>query len=113
MRKAFLRLLLTMFKNWEHTVKVQYVYNLRIVKTEKVTAVIVNMWGQKKMSIYFYYMPEKIFLGYTTIFDITAKHHGKVFRIITKIIKRIEEDEVYRHYRIRRWEYACSKRDGK
>lgn len=113
MRKLYFRYMLKLFRDWEHTVSVKYVYNLRIVRTELVTMVLVNMWGQKKMSAYFYYMPDKTFLGYDTIYIDMYPHHKRVYGRLIRTIKRIEEDEVYRLYRSKRQEYICAKRDGK
>lgn len=111
MRKKFFRLLLKLFKNWDKVVFFKYVNNLRIFKTETVTFVIVNSWRKEKVYVYYFYMPENMYLNYDTLLMYNFKSHLFVYHYIKKEVTKIEEDEVYRRYRIARYESTSSENE--
>jgi len=104
MRKKFFRFLLDKFKKWENIETYKYVNNLRIFKTRNVIFVIVNSLLRRKVLVYYFYMPESLYLHYDTIDIDSTKNHHLVFNFIRSEVKKIEEDEIYRRYRIFRRE---------
>lgn len=112
MRKKYFRLLMSLFKNWKGKVDFYYKYNMRVVKTKSVTCIIVNLWKFKKITVYYFYMPEKLYLNYDNLEVIYFKTHWDVFNYIKKEISRIEDEDIYRKYRIAKYEHSNADRES-
>ena len=93
-----------LFKDWDKTVTVRYKNNLRIIRTEKVTCILVNLWRDKKITVYYFYMPERLYLNYDNLNMYVFNKHFDVYHYIKKEINKIEDEDIYRKYRISRQE---------
>lgn len=103
MRKKYFRYALKVLKNLEEIKSFKYLMNLRIFKTTNVTIVLVNKHRQGKVAIYYYYMPEELYLGYDSFTVIDSRLYFKLVNYIKREINRIENDEIYRKFRIEKF----------
>ena len=104
MRKKFFRILLNFLKKWDEIVYYKYVNNLRIFKTSVVTFVLVNAWRQDKIYVYYFYIPKGLYLYYDVLEMYCFENQFHVLNYIKKEVKKIEDDEFHRLYRISRQE---------
>lgn len=98
MYKVYFRFLMALLKKDETIISYKYFSNLKVFSTEKVKFVLVNDLKAKSVWVYYYYLPEKIFINrveYTM-----PMHHRHTFATIKKEIRKITEDENYRQYYI-------------
>jgi hypothetical protein len=113
MRKKYLRYLFKELKTWEHITYYRYIRNLRIFHTEKVTFIFVNVLFSNRLNVYYFYMPEKLYLGYDSFRIEDSRRYRRYLSAVKQTILKIEEDDIYRKYRITRQECTIAKREGR
>ena len=99
MRKLFLRHLFLLARNQKYF-KVKYIKFIRILYNKNIKVVILNQFSHKRITIYFYYLPTKEFIGKVYIRGRRRDKHIFTLAVITEIAKKIEKDEEFREYYI-------------
>jgi hypothetical protein len=101
MRKLFLRRLFDLAQKQKYFT-VKYIKFIRVLYNKNIKVVILNQFSHKRITVYFYYLPLKEYVGKIYISGIKYKRDRHIFTltVITEVAKKIETDEKFREYYI-------------